>query len=133
MAPADMEQALAAFPVGPGLTVALLGAWSKGARRFAIGPVEVDVIIGDARRTLPDWGGQADAWFLDGFAPARNPELWEAGLLADVARHTAPGGTFATYTAAGEVRRSLQSAGFQVERRQGYGRKRHMTVGRIRG
>ncbi len=131
MAPADMAQALAAFPVARDLTAPLLTAWSKGARRFAIGPVEVEVIVGDARQTLPGWSGRADAWFLDGFAPARNPELWEADLMAEVARHTAPGGTFATYTAAGEVRRSLQSAGFQVERREGYGRKRHMTAGRI--
>ncbi|MEM9737116.1 MAG: MnmC family methyltransferase, partial [Pseudomonadota bacterium] len=75
--------------------------------------------------------GMAEAWFLDGFAPARNPELWEPDLLAEVARHTAPEGTFATYTAAGHVRRTLEAVGFAVERRPGFGRKRHMTAGRL--
>jgi tRNA U34 5-methylaminomethyl-2-thiouridine-forming methyltransferase MnmC len=51
--------------------------------------------------------------------------------MAEVARHTAPGGTFATYTAAGHVRRALAEAGFAVERCPGFGRKRHMTVGRL--
>lgn len=90
------------------------------------------MIIGDARHTLPAWDGVADAWFLDGFAPARNPELWEAPLLAQVAAHTAPGGTFATYTAAGAVRRALDAAGFDVARVPGYGRKRHMSRGTLR-
>ncbi len=77
--------------------------------------------------------GRADAWFLDGFAPARNPELWEPALMAEVARHTAPGGSFATYTAAGAVRRALADAGFAVERLPGHGRKRHMSRGRLPG
>ncbi len=51
--------------------------------------------------------------------------------MAEVARHTSPGGTFATYTAAGHVRRALQAAGFQVDRRQGHGHKRHMSVGAL--
>ena len=86
-------------------------------------------MIGDARETLPAWGGRADAWFLDGFSPAKNPELWCDALMEQVARHTAAGGTFATYTAAGHVRRALAAAGFTVERRAGHGRKRHMSVG----
>ena len=90
---------------------------------------ELNIIIGDARRTLPLWDGKADAWFLDGFSPAKNPELWEAGLLSDVGKHTVKGGTFATYTAAGFVRRGLEDAGFRIERIAGYGRKRHMTRG----
>lgn len=89
------------------------------------------LIIGDARQTVPRWQGQADAWFLDGFAPARNPELWGQDLMAAVARHTAPGGTFATYTAAGHVRSALAEAGFDVTRVPGFGRKRHMTTGRM--
>ncbi len=59
--------------------------------------------------------------------------MWEEALLAEVGRHTAPGGTAATYTAAGFVRRGLAAAGFDVERRQGYGSKRHMTVARKAG
>jgi tRNA U34 5-methylaminomethyl-2-thiouridine-forming methyltransferase MnmC len=90
------------------------------------------VIAGDARATLPDWDGRADAWFLDGFAPARNPALWEPALMIAVARHTAPGGSCASFTAAGHVRRALAAAGFAVDRRPGFGRKRHMTVGLLR-
>ncbi len=85
------------------------------------------VVLGDARETLPHWQGKADAWFLDGFSPAKNPELWQPDLMADVARHTRPGGTAATYTAAGFVRRGLAEAGFDVTRVPGFGRKRHMT------
>ena len=85
------------------------------------------LIIRDARQTLRDWDGMADAWFLDGFSPAKNPELWEEDLMQAVADHTREGGTAATYTAAGHVRRGLQSAGFDVERVAGFGRKRHMT------
>ncbi|CAN0596787.1 unnamed protein product, partial [Ectocarpus sp. 12 AP-2014] len=69
--------------------------------------------------------------FLDGFSPAKNPELWEPLLLSEVARHTNVGGTFATYTAAGAVRRALSDAGFDVERVPGFGRKRHMSKGRL--
>lgn len=129
MAPDDMARALAAFPEVEAVAGPLLAAWSQGARRFELGPVAVEVIIGDARATLPAWPGRADAWYLDGFSPARNPELWGAALMAEVARHTVPGGSFATYTAAGFVRRGLQAAGFQVERPAGYGRKRHMSCG----
>ncbi|MGB5862955.1 MAG: tRNA (5-methylaminomethyl-2-thiouridine)(34)-methyltransferase MnmD [Sulfitobacter sp.] len=88
---------------------------------------ELRVILGDARVALPAWEGSADAWFLDGFSPAKNPELWSPDLMAEVARHTQVGGTAATYTAAGFVRRGLADAGFEVSRVAGYGRKRHMT------
>lgn len=88
---------------------------------------ELRVVIGDARESLPVWDGVADAWFLDGFSPAKNPELWSPELMMHVGAHTGVGGTAATYTAAGFVRRGLADAGFSVERVQGYGRKRHMT------
>lgn len=124
--------ALAAFPEIAGPAAELLARWeSLGAGATFDGGVTLSVIDGDARVSLPRWPGRADAWFLDGFAPARNPELWEAPFLAEVARHTAPGGTFATYTAAGAVRRALAAAGFAVARLPGYGRKRHMTAGRL--
>ncbi|QMU58352.1 MAG: tRNA (5-methylaminomethyl-2-thiouridine)(34)-methyltransferase MnmD [Boseongicola sp.] len=95
------------------------------------GDLKLTIVEGDARVLLPAWQGRADAWYLDGFAPTRNPELWEAGLMAEVARHTKPGGTFATYTAAGAVRRALSNAGFTVSRVPGFGRKRHMTTGKL--
>lgn len=126
----EMARALAAFPEVGDVAAPFLEAWAGGARRVDLGNFLVEVIEGDARETLPGWSGQADAWFLDGFSPAKNPELWGDALMAEVARHTAPGGTAATYTAAGFVRRGLEAAGFTVERRPGYGRKRHMTVAR---
>ena len=129
MPPEDMAEALRSFPEVAEDTGWLVEAWSAGPG-FETEEVQAEVILGDARITLPDWDGLADAWFLDGFAPAKNPDLWEPELLYEVARHTAPGGTAATYTAAGHVRRALAAAGFEVERKPGCGRKRHMTVGR---
>jgi tRNA U34 5-methylaminomethyl-2-thiouridine-forming methyltransferase MnmC len=129
LAAADMARALAAFPETGALVPLLLAQW--GRPRLDLPGVRARVIHGDARATLPAWDGRADAWFLDGFAPAKNPDLWEPALLAQVAAHTAPGGSFATYTAAGHVRRALAAAGFSVDRRPGFGRKRHMTAGRL--
>ena len=90
---------------------------------------ELRIVYGDARLTLPAWQGKADAWFLDGFSPAKNPELWDEALLKAVGRATTSGGTCATYTAAGFVRRGLEAAGFDITRTPGFGRKRHMTRG----
>ncbi|MEQ9364759.1 MAG: FAD-dependent 5-carboxymethylaminomethyl-2-thiouridine(34) oxidoreductase MnmC, partial [Leptospirales bacterium] len=70
-----------------------------------------------------------DAWYLDGFAPARNPDMWRPELFQSAARLSAPGATFATYTAAGAVRRNLNAAGFRVEKVPGFGRKREMLRG----
>ncbi|RWR11401.1 tRNA (5-methylaminomethyl-2-thiouridine)(34)-methyltransferase MnmD [Paenirhodobacter populi] len=125
----EMDRALSAFPEAHAFAAPMIAAWSRGERRFTLGPVSAEIIEGDARDTLPLWTSRADAWFLDGFSPAKNPELWGADLLAEVARHTAPGGTFATYTAAGFVRRALTAAGFAVERAPGYAGKRHMSRG----
>ncbi len=130
---ATMSTALAAFPSLAALSAQMLEALGTGAREIRLPTLHLDIVEGDARATLPRWEGKADAWFLDGFAPSRNPELWEPSLLAQVARHTAPGGTAATYTAAGAVRRALAGAGFAVERQPGFGRKRHMTAARLTG
>lgn len=126
---AEMRTALGAFS---GLPVDVFAGLSEDAPLpNVLGGADFDlnIIYGDARVTLPDWNQTADAWFLDGFSPAKNPELWDAELMADVGRHTAPGGTCATYTAAGFVRRGLENAGFTIERTPGFGRKRHMTRG----
>ncbi len=125
----DMARSHAAFPDAEAVAAPLVEAWAKGQRRFSLGLIEVEVIEADARAALPLWQGKADAWYLDGFSPAKNPELWGEDLMAEVARHTAPGGTFATYTAAGHVRRALTAAGFTVTRAQGFGTKRHMSTG----
>ncbi|NDR55601.1 tRNA (5-methylaminomethyl-2-thiouridine)(34)-methyltransferase MnmD [Aliiruegeria sabulilitoris] len=126
----DLKRALAPFQEVAPLAGALLDAWNPAGFEARIGPLTARMIVGDARQRLPEWDGAADAWFLDGFAPAKNPELWESDLMTEVGAHTAAGGSFATYTAAGDVRRALAAAGFEVERLPGFGRKRHMSVGR---
>ncbi len=131
MAADDVETALAAFPELRDVADPFLTAWRQGARQFGVGNLSVTIVEGDARASLETWPDKADAWFLDGFSPAKNPELWGTDLMAQVARHTTQGGTFATYTAAGHVRRALADAGFAVERRPGFGRKRHMSVGTL--
>lgn len=125
----ELARAHAAFPELADLAAELRKGWPL--RRFAVGQVTAEVIVADARIALADWQGRADAWFLDGFSPAKNPELWGEDLMAQVAAHTAPGGTFATYTAAGHVRRALGAAGFAVTRAQGFAGKRHMSRGQI--
>ncbi len=131
MQTADMARALAAFPELGEQAGQMLAALAAEPDGFETDDIVLRIIRGDANRTLAAWDGMADAWFLDGFAPAKNPDLWQATLLHAVARHTAPGGTFATYTAAGQIRRDLAAAGFRVERVAGFGRKRHMTRGRL--
>lgn len=129
----DIQTALDAFPEAAAIAGPFLQAWRAGLRRFRVENVDVEVIVGDARETLRNWPDKADAWFLDGFSPAKNPELWNAKLMAQVGAHTALDGTFATYTAAGHVRKSLGAAGFDVERVTGFGRKRHMSRGVFTG
>lgn len=131
MEASDIARALRAFPETEAVAEPFLAAWARGERVIEEEDLHAEIIIGDARETLAAWPGRADAWFLDGFSPAKNPELWDGALMAQVARHTAPGGTLATYTAAGHVRRALAAAGFAIERRSGYGRKRHMTLGKL--
>ena len=131
LATADLHRAHAAFPELAPLAAQLRAACL--APRFRVGAVEVEIVAGDASETLPAWAGRADAWFLDGFSPAKNPELWSEALMVAVAAHTNPGGSFATYTAAGHVRRALAAAGFTVERAPGFAGKRHMSRGRMPG
>lgn len=127
----EMARALAAFPSLSPYADKLIAAWAETPTLETLPGLDARVILGDARETIARSGIRADAWFLDGFSPAKNPELWGADLLAQVARHTRPGGTAATYTAAGFVRRALSDAGFTVTRIPGFGRKRHMTTARM--
>ncbi|MBT6271652.1 MAG: tRNA (5-methylaminomethyl-2-thiouridine)(34)-methyltransferase MnmD [Rhodobacteraceae bacterium] len=109
----------------------LLDQWSQKTFSVVSDRIIGTVIIGDARKTVEQWSGKADAWFLDGFSPSKNPELWEPNLLKNVAIKTKKNGTFATYTAAGAVRRNLSNSGFLVEKVTGFGRKRHMCKGTL--
>ncbi|SEL62607.1 tRNA U34 5-methylaminomethyl-2-thiouridine-forming methyltransferase MnmC [Roseovarius azorensis] len=128
MTPQDMRRAQSRFAELAGIAAELAPHWQGQAQRIALPDLHFTLIDGDARQTLNRWKGKADAWFLDGFSPAKNPELWQPDLMAAVAAHTTDTGTAATYTAAGFVRRGLEAAGFSVTRLPGYGRKRHMTV-----
>ena len=115
-------------------------AWppaAAGCHRLILadGAVTLDIGFGEANSLLDEMDDglkhQVDAWFLDGFAPARNPAMWSEGLFQAMARFTRPGGTFATFTSAGFVRRGLQQAGFSVGKLPGFGKKREMAVGRL--
>lgn len=100
---------------------------------FNGGKVTLDLWLGDINALINTFddslNAQVDAWFLDGFAPAKNPEMWTPELFAAMARLARPGGTLATFTAAGFVRRGLQEAGFTVAKRKGFGHKREMLTG----
>lgn len=104
-----------------------------GWNRFSFADVELTLYIGDATEGFRDCQAIVDAWFLDGFAPARNAELWQPALFRAMARLSHSGTTLATYTAAGHVRQGLSAAGFAVQRIAGHGRKRHMLQGRFVG
>lgn len=120
------------------LSAHLLAHWPQGARGLhriafpALGAT-LDLMVADAATAVPQWEGKADAWFLDGFAPARNPAMWSDELLSAVAARTAPGGRAASYSVAGHVRRALASAGFAVERPPGFGSKRQRLEARLPG
>nr|WP_255561575.1 tRNA (5-methylaminomethyl-2-thiouridine)(34)-methyltransferase MnmD [Pseudohoeflea sp. DP4N28-3] len=130
----EIVRALSAWPELTEDARTLVQHWDDrvaGDVALTFGPVRLEVKIGAALERLAGWEGMADAWYLDGFAPARNPEMWSLPLMQQVAQHTQPGGSFATYTAAGWVRRNLQEAGFSVEKRPGFGSKRDMSAGRL--
>ncbi len=93
------------------------------------GNIALSVVCGDALTNLSSMKQSFDAWYLDGFAPSRNPDMWSEELIRAVFEHTRPAGTFGTYAAAGFVRRNLQAAGFEVERRPGFAGKREMLCG----
>ncbi|WP_370228015.1 tRNA (5-methylaminomethyl-2-thiouridine)(34)-methyltransferase MnmD [Cognatishimia sp.] len=129
MSASEMRRAHEAFPDLAPYATRLTQAWEEDPSLATLQGISARVILGDARTTLAKQEWLADAWFLDGFSPAKNPELWDARLMCDVGARTVSGGTCATYTAAGFVRRGLEEAGFSISRIPGYGRKRHMTVG----
>lgn len=89
------------------------------------------LVFEDVNAGLPEFDAPAgvDAWFLDGFTPAKNPQMWSETLFSEMARLSAPGARFATFTAAGAVRRGLEAAGFRVEKRPGFGYKHDMLAG----
>ena len=94
------------------------------------GRMVLTLLLGEAETVLRRCEARVDAFYLDGFDPKKNPEMWSADLFRRLARLAAPEATLATWCVAGEVRAALGAAGFEVERRPGFGRKRHMLTGR---
>jgi len=135
LAPDDLEKAHAAWPALSDYAKALRRALPPGypgIHQIEIADdVTLTLLYGDARDVLKSAEGAIDAWFLDGFSPAKNPEMWAPDLFAEIARISAQDATFATFTVAGDVRRALNGAGFDIEKRLGFGRKREMLVGRL--
>jgi len=130
--PLDAGQAadvLAAWPEVADLAALLTHRWpgrAHGFHRVDLPELDatLDLAVMDVADALRSWSGQADAWFLDGFSPALNPQMWRDEVLELVAARTASGGRLATFTVAGAVRRGLQAQGFEVAKRPGHGRKR---------
>jgi tRNA 5-methylaminomethyl-2-thiouridine biosynthesis bifunctional protein len=120
----------------PDLKKELISRWPilvPGMHRieFEGGKVVLTLFFGDAAEGLPQLALSADAFFLDGFAPPKNPEMWEPRLLRHLGRLAAPGATLATWSVAASVREALQGAGFAVEKLPGFGSKREMLAGRL--
>ena len=134
----ELAAALARYPELPPLASELVEAWPlplPGFHRLhlARGRVSLTLLFGDAREALPQLEARADAFYLDGFAPEKNPELWSPAVAKELARLAAPGATLATWTVAGSVRGALAQAGFAVEKRPGFGHKREMLAGSFPG
>ncbi|MEP7067774.1 MAG: bifunctional tRNA (5-methylaminomethyl-2-thiouridine)(34)-methyltransferase MnmD/FAD-dependent 5-carboxymethylaminomethyl-2-thiouridine(34) oxidoreductase MnmC [Usitatibacter sp.] len=132
----DLAAALAPFAELEDLARALVSVWPPqlaGFHRlhFDGGNVILTLLLGDARGTLPQLVARVDAFFLDGFSPAKNPGVWSAEVVRELARLAAPGATLATWTVAGGVRAALVDAGFRVEKRSGFGAKREMLAGEL--
>nr|WP_298109252.1 bifunctional tRNA (5-methylaminomethyl-2-thiouridine)(34)-methyltransferase MnmD/FAD-dependent 5-carboxymethylaminomethyl-2-thiouridine(34) oxidoreductase MnmC [uncultured Pseudomonas sp.] len=134
----DLQRALALWPELAPYAQALLQqyvALHPGFQRlsFADGRIVLTLLVGDALELLPQLDARIDAWFLDGFAPAKNPAMWAPELFAELARLSAPGATFGTFSSAGLVRRGLKEAGFGVKRVPGLGKKWEVLKGQFLG
>ncbi len=128
----DLRRAGAAWPQFADEVEALARAWPPPVAglhqlRFEDG-VSLTIGFGDAADLLSGCEASIDAWFLDGFSPAKNPDMWSEAVMREIARLSAPGATAATFTVAGAVRRGLEAAGLTTEKRIGYGRKREMLT-----
>ena len=143
---ADLKRALDAWPQLESLSRELVDAYPSlvsgfhstalsGNTRlqllFGSADASLDALLDSAAPELAN-GFAVDAWFLDGFAPAKNPEMWTAQLFNGMGRLSRPGTTLATFTAAGFVRRGLIAEGFDARRTPGFGSKREMLCGIFR-
>lgn len=134
----EAERALSAWPEIADAANALLRAWpapTPGLHRMDLPGFNatLDLYVGPVETALTQWSGAADAWFLDGFAPSTNPDMWSDAVMDAIAARSAPGARVATFTVAGAVRRGLAERGFVVEKRAGHGRKRERLEARLAG
>jgi len=129
----DLDRALSRWPQIDAERQALVAAWPDepaGRIEIAVDPqTRLTIVCGPALAGVTKEASGFDAWFLDGFAPSRNPDMWSAELMQALFDRTSDGGSFGTYAAAGFVRRNLAAAGFRVERRPGFAGKREMLCG----
>lgn len=138
MTRAEASRALSTWSEVAETAAMLLDRWPRAVGGFQrldfeeIGAV-IDLAVMDAGDALRAWSGPADAWFLDGFSPALNPQMWQREVIDLIAARSAPGARLATYTVASAVRRDLAEAGFDVERKPGFGRKRERLEARSSG
>ncbi len=129
----DLAELHARTPEFAGLAVELHARWPMlvpGAHRIELegGRVVLTLFFADVAQTARGLRLEADAIYLDGFAPAKNPEMWSSAVMKALARNAAPGASAATWSAAAPVRGALESAGFRAEKRPGFAAKREMTV-----
>jgi tRNA 5-methylaminomethyl-2-thiouridine biosynthesis bifunctional protein len=134
----ELARAHARFPELEELSARLIQGWpprTSGFHRIDFPNLcaTLDLAFLEAEPALAAWSGRADAWFLDGFAPSTNPQMWRPEVLAGVAARSAPGARLATFTVAGAVRRGLAEVGFKVAKRAGYGRKRERLEAALPG
>jgi tRNA 5-methylaminomethyl-2-thiouridine biosynthesis bifunctional protein len=132
----DLAQVLSPYTTLTALSEDLLAAWPPLVSgfhqlRFEKGRVTLTLILGDIQETLPQLAMAADAIFLDGFSPDKNPQMWDDWVIRHAARQMAYQGTLATWCVAGAVRRRLEAHGFTVQRRPGFGRKRERLEARF--
>ncbi len=137
MEPEDAARIHAALPALSEVSQHLLARWparARGVQRIPLPDgVTLTIHIDEISTALPEAEASCDAWFLDGFAPARNPDMWSAEAMRHVVRLSQPGAVAATYTVAGDVRRNLAAAGFIVEKKPGHGTKRERLEARLPG
>ena len=133
----DLQRAHASWPELENYAARLRALWPSPVRGFhhlALSErVSLTLYLGDVEEGLrlahDDTKPFIDAWFLDGFSPAKNPDMWSEPVYQSMALLSVPQATFATFTVAGSVRRGLSACGFQVEKAKGFGRKRDMLCG----
>ncbi|NER62900.1 bifunctional tRNA (5-methylaminomethyl-2-thiouridine)(34)-methyltransferase MnmD/FAD-dependent 5-carboxymethylaminomethyl-2-thiouridine(34) oxidoreductase MnmC [Pseudomonas sp. MAFF212427] len=135
---ADLSKALALWPELTPFSQPLLRQYvavHEGFQQFVFeqGRVTLTLMIGDAQQQLAQLDAPIDAWFLDGFAPAKNPDMWTPELFAQLGRLAAPGATLGTFTSTGWVRRGLIAVGFRMKRIPGIGKKWEVLRGAFIG